>query len=258
MNKIFRTGLLLTLSAGLLAMLPAQNDAVAKITFPLNQVFVISAGSTELQQAGFQMELFEGDKIETKKESRCEITFVNGDVVRIDENSLFTIEKVEVTPETRKAESSLGAGKLWSTIKKVFKENDQFKVKAPSAVIAVRGTIYRVDVDPDSSTRLRVYEGNVEVAPQAAASQMAPGQQQPTKQGEAPRQIGPPRDVPGPDDVAGPRDVSEETWLEIVKAQQQIVVRPDGSYQKSSFDPEQDAQSDWVKWNKERDELLQR
>ena len=38
--------------------------------------------------------------------------------------------------------------------------------------------------------------------------------------------------------------------------QQQIIVKPDGSYQKSDFNLAQDAQSSWVKWNLERDKLI--
>jgi hypothetical protein len=75
---------------------------------------------------------------------------------------------------------------------------------------------------------------------------------------EQPRQVGPPTDVPGPTDVAGPRDVSEKEWLEIVKAQQQLLVKPDGTVQKSDFDLVDDAKSDWVQWNKQRDEMLGR
>jgi hypothetical protein len=45
-------------------------------------------------------------------------------------------------------------------------------------------------------------------------------------------------------------------WFEIVKAQQQIVVRPDGSYAKSDFNPVEDAKLDWVQWNKARDAEL--
>jgi hypothetical protein len=124
------------------------------------------------------------------------------------------------------------------------------EVKSPSAVIAVRGTIYRLDVEPDSSTTLKVYDGEVEVSP--AQASMGMGQRQP----ETP--VGPPTDVPGPTDVAGPRDVSESEWMEIIKAQQQIVIGADGSFKRSDFDPVEDAQSDWVQWNKKRDELLNR
>jgi len=250
MIKIFRGGLIAALFFLMVAATATSREPVGKITFPLNRVFVIPTGSSELQMAYFNMDIFSGDKIETKRESRCEITLKNGDVIRIDENSLYTMEDIQVTQQTVKASSYLSVGKLWATIQKIFSEDDYVTVKSPTAVIAVRGTIYRLDVEKDSSSTVRVYDGQVEVKPAALGT----GSLQP----QTPGPVGPPRDVPGPRDVAGPRDVSEREWIEIVKAQQQLSIRPDGSYQKSDFDLLEDGKSDWVKWNKQRDELLQR
>jgi hypothetical protein len=258
MNRLIRS-VLLALVVTMVIFVGAAQEPVGKITFPLNRVFVIRAGSSQLQMAHFNMDVFPGDKIETRKESRCEITLKNGDVVRIDENSIYTLEEVVVTEKTVKAESFLSVGKLWSTVRKIFSKDDYFKVKSPSAVIAVRGTIYRIDVEPDSTTQLRVYDGAVEVKPYNPSMGMQ--EQGPQEKAGGEKQVKPawpPQDVSGPTDVAGPRDVSMEEWLEIIKAQQQIVVRPDGSYEKSEFDPVQDAKSDWVQWNKKRDAMLQR
>lgn len=254
MAKLLKIGVLAGMFLILISSVRANREPVGKITFPLNRVFVLSAGSSELKMAHFNMDIFPGDKIETKKESRCEITLKNGDVIRIDENSIYTLEDVKITEKTVKAESFLSLGKLWSTVQKVFSKDDYYKVKSPSAVIAVRGTIYRLNVNPDSTTQLRVYDGAVEVQPAPRSTGM---NVPPPKPGQ-PGQVGPPRDVPGPTDVAGPQDVSMEEWLEIIKAQQQITIRPDGTYQKSEFDMEEDAKSDWVQWNKKRDKLLNR
>ncbi len=250
MIKIFRGGLIAALFFLMVAATATSREPVGKITFPLNRVFVIPSGSSELQMAYFNMDIFSGDKIETKRESRCEITLKNGDVIRIDENSIYTMEDIQVTQQTVKANSYLSVGKLWATIQKIFSEDDYVTVKSPTAVIAVRGTIYRLDVEKDSTSTVKVYDGQVEVKPASPGT----GSLQP----QTPGPVGPPRDVPGPRDVAGPRDVSEREWIEIVKAQQQLRIRPDGSYQKSDFDLLEDAKSDWVKWNKQRDELLQR
>ena len=251
MQKYLRLGLLSGIFLVIVSFMPSNNEPVGKITFPLNRVFVIPKGTSELKMVHFNMDVFAGDKIETKRESRCEITLRNGDVTRIDENSIYTLEKIEVTEETVKATSFLSIGKLWATIRKVFSEDDYVKVKSPSAVIAVRGTIYRLDVEPDSTTKLRVYEGEVEVSPQTPSM----GALTPTPPQQV-KLVGPPTDVPGPTDVAGPSDVSEEEWIEIIKAQQQLIINPDGSMQKSDFDLVEDGQSDWVQWNKKRDEML--
>jgi len=250
MQKIMRGGIFAGLFLVLVAFTSTSREPVGKVTFPLNRVFVIQEGSAELRMAHFNMDVFSGDKIETKRESRCEITLHNGDVVRIDENSIYTLEDIKVAEEKIQASSFLSVGRLWATIRKIFSEDDYVTVKSPTAVIAVRGTIYRVDVAEDSLTTLRVYDGEVEVSPQATPTGMVPQK----KTGP----IGPPQDVPGPTDVQGPRDVTVAQWMEIVKAQQQVVIKPDGHFEKSDFDLLEDGKSDWVQWNKKRDELLQR
>ncbi|NOX36281.1 MAG: FecR domain-containing protein [Calditrichaeota bacterium] len=239
----------------LMSFMQVAREPIGKITFPLNRVFVIRAGTSQLLMAHFNMEVYPGDKIETKKESRCEITLKNGDVVRIDENSIYTLEDVKISEKEVKAESFLSVGRLWSNIRKIFSKDDYFKVKSPSAVIAVRGTIYRVNANPDTTTQVFVYDGEVQVSPYSPGMGKAvqPGQQAP----QQPRSLKPTY-VPPPTYVAPPQEVSLETWIEIVRAQQQIVIKPDGTYEKAEFDPVKDAQLEWVQWNKRRDEMLQR
>jgi hypothetical protein len=99
----------------------------------------------------------------------------------------------------------------------------------------------------DSSTQVLVYNGNVEVSPAETS-----GAQQ--GMGVVPGQ---PKQVQGPVQIQGPRQVSLGQWLEIVRAQQQIVIRPDGTYAKSDFSLEEDAKLEWVQWNQERDALLE-
>jgi hypothetical protein len=188
-----------------------------------------------------------GDKIETKKQSRCELTYDDGSVVRIDEQTIYTVEKAKIDKKEKVVESRLSIGKLWANIKKLVRGRDSWKLKSPAAVVAVRGTIYRMNAGADSSTQVLVYNGDVEVGPAESS-----GQQQ--GMGVAPGQ---PRQVQGPVQVQGPREVSLGQWLEIVRAQQQIVIRPDGTYAKSDFSLEEDAKLEWVQWNQERDALLE-
>lgn len=224
-----------------------ERSSVAKVSFPMGNVLVLKQGQKRMTKATFNMNLFNGDKVKTQPESRCEIKFNDGSVVRIDEQSIYTIQKADVKNNKKEVESELSLGKLWANIKKLASRTDKWSLRGPSAVVAVRGTIYRMDANADSTTQVRVYEGSVGVTPPAPA--LGAQQQQ------APR-VGKPTEVQGPVEVQGPREVSMEEWYEIVKAQQQILIKPDGSYQKSDFNLADDAKSSWVKWNMERDKLL--
>jgi hypothetical protein len=248
MTKINITSVVLILLAifCITSFVPKDANVVGKVSFPLGNVLILSKGEQQMRQVSFNMPITNGDKIETKKQSRCEVTFNDGSVVRIDEQSIYTVEKAIMTKKEKNVESDLSIGKLWANVKKVVGNKDTWKLKSPAAVVAVRGTIYRMNAGADSSTQVLVYEGNVAVSPNLAAQ--TPGL------GAVP---GKPVQVQGPTQVQGPRQVSMSEWFEIVKAQQQIIVRPDGSYVKSDFNLTDDAKLEWVRWNQERDQLLE-
>ncbi len=235
----------------------AEKEAVGTITFPLNRVFVIPAGTANLEFAGFNMPIYAGDKIQTKKESRCEITLVTGDVIRIDENSLFTIEALVKKDSTVQVESSLSFGRIWANIRKLFSGEESVKVKSPSAVIAVRGTIYRIDANEDQSTEVRVYEGAVSVEPALAGAGV---QDAPTK-----RSVGiPGQPMPQPFEAPTKKPEEEEgekkveRWQETIMPQHQIIVKADGTFELSTFDAASDSELSWVEWNRRRDRMVRR
>ena len=249
MKKIYASKIivLLLVSVIVLAFSPKNDENVGKVTFPLGNVLVLKKGETRFGKATFNMPVYNGDKIETKKTSRCEITFKDGSLVRIDEQSIYTVEKAQITEEKKEVESTLFFGKLWANVKKLVTGKDSWRLKSPTAVVAVRGTIYRMNAGADSSTQVLVYDGNVAVSPAGKGDDQK-------KMGLKPGQ---PKQIKAPVQIAPPKEVSLGEWIEIVKAQQQIVIKPDGSYVKSEFSLEEDSKLDWVQWNKERDKLLE-
>ena len=224
-----------------------QPQAVAKISFPLGNVLVLKKGEKKMSKAGFNQNLFPGDKIRTEKQARCEIKYNDGSIIRIDQQSIYTIVKVETSGNEKKVESSLSLGSLWANIKKLASKADNWLLRSPTTVVAVRGTVYRMEADEDKSSKVLVYDGSVSVAPPTWSPGGAQGNNQ---------QGGAPKYVQGPQQIQGPKQVTLEEWVEIVKAQQQIVIKPDGSYQKSDFNLAEDSKNSWVKWNQERDKLL--
>jgi len=227
-----------------ISFVPPDQNVVGKVTFYLGNAQVFSQGEDLIRMVTFNMPVKNGDKITTKKKSRCEITYNDGSIVRIDEHSIYTVDKVAIGEEEQVVESSLSIGKIWANIKKVISGRDTWKLKSPAAVVAVRGTIYRMNAGADSSSQVLVYDGNVAVSPALKSTGQSGGM------GAVP---GKPQQVRGPVQIQGPTQVSLAQWFEIVKAQQQIVVRPDGSYAKSDFNLEDDEKLEWVQWNKKRD-----
>lgn len=220
----------------------AQQDSMGKINFLLGKpddVNILHCQETKWSNAKLFSQVFNGDQIKTKAESRCEIKLNDQSLIRIGEKTAFTLNKDNLN---EKFNSEIKKGRLWANIRKLNKKR-KFQLRTPTAVCSIRGTIYRVDAD--SSTKILVYEGAVDVGPLSATG----------TDSTAPREkkmYQPPHEVPGPTQVPGPFEVTLDQWVQIV-AGYQIEVRADGKYHKSKINDSIDGQDDWVKWNLERD-----
>ncbi len=246
-RKIFHLFLvittLLTLETNMVKILAGEGKEIGKVTFLIGaagDVQIQHKKSDNWQNVKLYSSILNEDKIKTASESRCEVTLEDKSIIRIGENTVFCFLEASIDEYKKNVKSELQKGKIWLNINKLKNNNDDFQIKTPTAVCAVRGTIYRIDTD--SLTKSLVYDGKVNVGPVQNWGQTL---QQKTNSLQ-------PVEVPGPYEVPPPYEVSLEDWVEIVKGFQ-IIVRPDGKYAKSRFDPQSDDALNWVKWNKERD-----
>lgn len=205
----------------------------------------VQKGSTEAQ-AVFQGDfLFEGDRVETGKDSRIELKLPDGSFIRYSESTTFELVSAayDAPKKQRSINISMIIGKTWAKVARLFGRRGRFSVTTRTAVAGVRGTVYRLNVNQDDSVMIKVYWGEVVVKNREKAQAAA-----------QPEQFKEPTPVAGPHPIAGPHPVSMEEWTYIVKALQQINIRPDGTVEKPfRFDIKKDI-NDWVLWNQKRDE----
>jgi hypothetical protein len=207
------------------------------------------------QEAPTGLPLETGSKLKKLQEvrvganSRMEIRFPDGTIMRLSEKSRLILDEVlyDRNTENKNVKVSLAIGKLWANVKRLVTPDSKVEVRTSNAVAGVRGTVYRVNVEEDKSALVKVYDGSVYVA-------------NPPKDesGKPPREVSAPVPVPGPHEVPTPyHEVTLEEWYVIVKSFQQVTISPDGvASQPQDFDPSVDA-DEWVKWNQERDKQLQ-
>jgi len=198
--------------------------------------------------------LKKGDTLRNEQEvrvagkSRLEIRFPDGTVMRLSEKSNLKMNALSFNKQTneKKVKTDLSLGKLWAKVRQLTTPDSTVEVRTSNAVAGVRGTVYRVNVEDDKSTMVKVYDGSVYVAnPPRDTSQ-------PIEKVEIPHEVSGPHEVPPPS-----HEVSMEEWTTIVRAMQQISISPQGVPSKpETFDPKSDA-DDWVKWNQERDKETQ-
>jgi hypothetical protein len=219
--------------------------AGAVLTFYEGAVKYRRGGKGDFLPAQPNLLLHSNDEIQTREKARAELVLDNRSVIRLAANSqlkiteLARVDKPSAPAQPMQAQFDLALGSLWTRVNKLFNRQPKVDVKFPTAIAGVQGTVYRATVATDSTTDVRVYEGNVEV--RGGAGVMGP---QPSLR---------PGQVPGPTPVPGPQPVTLETWVRLVRAQQQVVIGKDGRPSEPNRFTDQGADVDWVRWNQQRD-----
>ncbi len=245
--------------SGLMAQEP-----LGKVTFPIGKNFLQHPGDVQWNPVKYKMPVLEKDRLKTGKQSRCEVTFRNKKVMRIGENSIVKITKDKMGGE--KVEMS--RGRAWISL--FLKGIASLTVKTPTSVCAVRGTVYRLESDSNKTT-YRCYEGALEITPfkkdrsglADTSLTLGAGEElilimnfeEYKKQQEK--------------EFKEFKQKEMEEFEQFMKKDQQEfedMVAKDlaefkqmqgVAYKAGKFDLQEDANSDWVQWNKERDRLLQ-
>jgi hypothetical protein len=214
-------------------------DMVAKIATFEGTVQVMKKGAADWKNARPGMPLEVGDQVYTQAESFAEIRYAIGTVLRMDEKTKVTLESS--SEKTVKSKSAIGT--VWVNMRKLVSTGKEFEVSTPTAVAAIRGTVYNMSTAADSASDVSVYEGKVAVGP---SDDLKKKLEQEKKKAAARTEK--PVEVPGPEEIPGPYEVSLEQWRTIV-AGQKIVVRNDGKFAQEKFDAKAAAKIAFVKKN---------
>ena len=185
-----------------------------------------------------------GDRIRTYKKSRAELTLLELDVIRMAPQT--TLDVMELYVQTREKRRSvkvhLAEGDIWAEVNNEIGKAD-FDISTPVAVAAITGTTLRMHVNADSTTQLKVYQGEVKIS-----------RLEKEKSDEHQSKSLEPHEIAGPREVTGPHEVSETEWLHIIKAMQQITIDKSGNIlNMGNFHvSDLEEQTEWVNWNHQR------
>jgi hypothetical protein len=137
----------------------AEVDEVspAKISFFIGDVSVNS------EKPAIGSIVSSGDVVKTGSRSSIDIV-IGSSLLRIKESSEVVITQAIIDEGNEKTELSVESGSILCKPKKLLRD-ESFTVKTASAVCAVRGTEFSVRTDSNKTSLIKVYEGNVKVAP---------------------------------------------------------------------------------------------
>jgi len=225
----------------------------AEVTFLQGRGEVLAKGETAWKPLRVGSLLSLDDEGRTGDQSRVEIRLPDRSILRFDQKTTFKMRSLLFDGQdgSRDMKVEIPVGKTWANVRKAFGPQKTFEIASANAVAGVRDTIWRMNVETDQSTLIRVYEGTVEVY-----SPFVKPDYKPEEGGfKAPREVRGPQEVPRPY-----QEVTKEQWEQIVLTQMmQVVVpavgKPDAP---SSFQPEEDQRDEWVRWNQQRDQQVQR
>lgn len=171
------------------ASLEAQNNQ-ARIKFLIGKVQIQPYQKVKRVRAKMNQHLSNGDRIQTFLSARVELEMPDGSVIKINENSIFTVTSIKTAAADNEDEMkfTLFAGSIWAKFKKLVNTRQSRQIESPSAVVAIRGTTLEMDVNKQNSTLVRVLEGRVSVRSKDAAGEVMVGadQESTVDQGKAP------------------------------------------------------------------------
>lgn len=253
---IFITTLFNFLNANALGESPISNEEkanVATVTFLQGRAEVLAPQEASWKPLHIGSYLYPEDEIKTQAKSRIEIQFPDRSLLRFDEKTNFKLKKVlfDVPTNSREIKVEMVLGKSWANVRKIFGSKKTFEVVSANAVAGVRDTIWRMNVDKNKSTLIRVYEGVVQVY-----NPFVKPEYKLEKEGfKAPSEVAGPQEIPPPY-----HEISLEEWEEIVLQQMmQVIIPPKGKPSKPNrFNMEEDLKEEWVRWNQKRDKELRR
>ena len=243
-----------------------EKEPMGSVTFMIGDVDIQECGKTDWDDAELEQSTYEKDKLKTQEESRCEVTLSDQKILRIGEKTVFEILR-ESDGNTKVGVKS---GKMWMNIRSLV-EKEQFEVATPTAVAAIRGTVYRISCDANHSS-YRVYDGSVAVTPFKEDGKTLEDSMFTVNAGEEFTLISNFEEYKRQQEEALRkfRQREKEKFEDFMRRQTEALEKfrreEEEAFNKfkslhielKSFDTEKDRKLDWVKWNLERDKGLER
>jgi outer membrane protein assembly factor BamB len=141
-----------------------QKGEAIVVTLVVGKVDVKKMGASEYREVMVEDTLQMGDSLKTAKDSYCELQMVQRGIFRVESSSDLLIAKLVNEDDKVNSRMKLAKGGIALKPNKL-KTGENFEVETSTAVAAVRGTKFSVNVDEMGNTKVAVNEGKVAVSP---------------------------------------------------------------------------------------------
>ena len=161
----------LIIAAALVATLlplPAQGaPVIGKITKLIGTAQILREPLPSPLTVTLGMPVHRHDTVRTGDDSRLRIELIDGSIMSLGERTDTTLDEFEFVPKKKRRfaffKVALGKVRLFARNLVRFRERD-FKLRTPTAVLGVRGTLVLVWVQSKTITKVVCLEGAIELA----------------------------------------------------------------------------------------------
>ena len=150
-------GILITSSA---AYINQNQSPAGSVSAIVGNAMVKRQLAEKWLKAKIRLPVFENDSVSTEEESRCELSLTGDKIIRLGENSTAVIAAFQKNVTKIKA----AQGSVWINVKHLV-NNRSFEIASPTAVAAIRGTVFSINCDTNT-TQFSVFRGAVAVTTQ--------------------------------------------------------------------------------------------
>lgn len=168
MTPLSRSAAVFFLCSG---VIPASFAQDARIQALFGEVEVRGAGGKKFVPAKAGSGLLFGDSVETGAGAVAHIVLASGPIVLIREKSSMTIQG-----DPRRTTLSFSIGEFLIGIKQRLAAKSSFRVRTPSAVCSVRGTLFWGKTDEKKTTTYAGFENEVTVTARGRSVTLKAGQ----------------------------------------------------------------------------------
>jgi mannose-6-phosphate isomerase-like protein (cupin superfamily) len=198
-----------------------RSDIAAVLTRAVSQVKAKRADQIAWRGTVEGMALHNRDAVQTYHNSSATLTFQEGNFLEMDENSLVVLRKLERDVFTRDNHMTvvLISGQLSGEVSMQGQENYNLEIVAPGAVVRApsraggdKPARFRMTVQPDNSSVLKVLEGKAELLVNGEAVEVGTGQAVKVQPGKPLVYLRPP---PRPPLLTSPADQEIFSYREI-------------------------------------------
>lgn len=152
MNRFYRNTIIAVFSISLsmpMAIQAKSSEALAISTFARGEAWYVRNGKKK--KVGINTFFYQDDKLVTGDNGKLNVQIGANSVIRLDENTILEMKKLQELKKQQDVLLSLSQGQLYIKLTKKLPPGSKYRISTPTTTAAVRGTEFLVAEENEES-----------------------------------------------------------------------------------------------------------